>query len=183
MGKRDDELSTWLADGYEPAFRIALLILQSRRDAEEAVQHAFLRAWRFRAAVPPGDVVSGGSVKPWLYRVVVNACRSKLRTERRHSVFGADDDLAPVGEHQRVMFAALARMPDDLRIVVALRYYGHLGDNEIASVIRCRPSTVKSRLHEARARLGVDAALVALMGGESEPEHESEIGREEAARP
>lgn len=189
MGTHDDELSTWLAEGYVPAFRTAFLILHNRHDAEEAVQDAFLRAWRFRAAVPAGDVVSGDSVKPWLYRVVVNACCSKLRAERRHpSVFPGDDvdqvdaDRGPelsalANEQQRVLFAALARMPEYLRIVVALRYYAQLSEKEIASVIHRRPGTVKSRLHEARARLGVDPALVALVGGDHEPE------QEEAARP
>jgi DNA-directed RNA polymerase specialized sigma24 family protein len=69
-------LERWLADGYAPAFCTACLILHNRADAEEAVQEAFLRAWRFRAAVP-----DEAGVRPWLYRVVVNACISKLRSE------------------------------------------------------------------------------------------------------
>jgi RNA polymerase sigma-70 factor, ECF subfamily len=185
---RDDELSKWLAEGYAPAFRTAYLILHNRHDAEEAVQDAFLRAWRFRAAVPDGE-----GVKPWLYRVVVNACCSKLRTERRHlSEVSCDDPGAgcasthtvdPTGgpetlalgrEQQRLLLAALSRMPDYLRVVVALRYYAGLSEKEIASVIHRRPGTVKSRLHEARARLGADPTLLALAGGDTAQEHDEE---------
>ena len=164
------ELETWLEEGYAPAYRTAWLILHNRADAEEAVQEAFLRAWRFRAAVPPGE-----GVRPWLYRVVVNACLSKLRSDGRHptdplpSVLADDassDDtehLALLGETQRAVLAAMSHLPDHLRVVVALRYYADLPEKEIARVIHRRPGTVKSRLHEARARLGSDPGLVSLV--------------------
>jgi RNA polymerase sigma-70 factor (ECF subfamily) len=173
-GQNDNDLATWLADGYIPAYRTAFLILHNRADAEEAVQDAFLRAWRFRAAVPPGE-----GVKPWLYRVVVNACLSKLRVEQRHRdrTIALDLDQPPVssGEAQeperlvvaseahRAVLEVLTKLPDALR-VVALRYYAQLTEKEIAGVIHRRPGTVKSRLHEARARLGADVRLASLAG-------------------
>ena len=49
-----------------------------------------------------------------------------------------------------------------LRIVVVLRYYAGLSEREIATAVHRRPGTVKSRLHEARARLGSDPGLTAL---------------------
>ena len=178
----DDELSVWLAEGYAPAYRTAFLILRNRHDAEEAVQDAFLRAWRFRAAVPAGE-----GVKPWLYRVVVNACYSKLRSDPRRYGVAADGDaggaaemasgvdlgqgpegLAVAGEQQRAVLAALGRMPDHLRVAVALRYYAQLSEKEIAAVIHRRPGTVKSRLHEARLRLGADPALRAFTADDEE---------------
>jgi len=179
VGRRDDdELSRWLAEGYAPAYRTAFLILHNRHDAEEAVQDAFLRAWRFRAAVPPGD-----SIKPWLYRVVVNACYSKLRSDAklwdpkrgerrpddgdRADQAGDPEGLALADEAQRTVLAALDRLPEHLRVVVALRYFAQLSEKEIAAVIHRRPGTVKSRLSDARARLGADPALSALAGGDS----------------
>src|SRR5580700_9810126 len=74
-----DDLEDWLRDGYARSFRTACLILGNRSDAEEAVQEAYLRAWRFRASL-----ASGSDVRPWLYRVVVNTCNSKLRQEIPH---------------------------------------------------------------------------------------------------
>ena len=73
------DLEVWLAEGYPRSFRTACLILGNRSDAEEAVQEAFLRAWRFRDSLS-----SGADFKPWLYRVVVNSCNSKLRQEIPH---------------------------------------------------------------------------------------------------
>ena len=55
--------------------------------------------------------------------------------------------------------AALARLPEALRVPVVLRYYAGLSEKEIAVAIHRRPGTVKSRLHEARRLLSADAAL------------------------
>jgi RNA polymerase sigma-70 factor (ECF subfamily) len=57
------------------------------------------------------------------------------------------------------MAAALRDLPEPLRVVVVLRYYADLSEREIATAIRRRPGTVKSRLHEARRRLAADARV------------------------
>src|SRR5579884_1281900 len=72
-----DDLDGWLAESYPTAFRTACLVLRSSADAEDAVQEAFLRVWRFRDAIPGGD-----GRRAWLYRVVVNACLSRLRGDK-----------------------------------------------------------------------------------------------------
>ena len=137
------------------------------------MQDAYLRAWRFRdslSAVP--------SIRPWLYRVVVNSCYSKLRREIPHRDRRAGDEpLAHVptpsadpetraeqGEVAETVLAALQRLPLSLRVPVVLRYYADLSERDIALAIGRRPGTVKSRLHEARRRLAADPALCALAG-------------------
>jgi RNA polymerase sigma-70 factor (ECF subfamily) len=172
----EDELARWLEAGYAKAFRTALLLLRNRADAEEAVQDAFLRAWRFRAAVPAGN-----GIEPWLYRVVVNASLSKLRadaTRRTRSVpigdlspqrsglshdrTGDPEAAALERDRRQALLDAVGALPDHLRVVVALRYYAQLSEKEIAEVIHRRPGTVKSRLHAARTALAGDARLVDL---------------------
>ena len=61
---------------YAPAYRTACLVLNDASGAEEAVQEAFLRMWRFRDAMPEGE-----AARPWLYRVVVNSCYSWARKQ------------------------------------------------------------------------------------------------------
>ena len=63
-----DELEAWLAASYPRAFRTACLLLRSAPDAEDAVQEAFLRVWRFRDAIPAAD-----GRQAWLYRVDVHS--------------------------------------------------------------------------------------------------------------
>ena len=171
------DLTAWLSAGYPSAYRTACLILRNPADAEEAVQEAFLRAWRFRAAVR-----DEAGVRPWVYRVLVNACCSKLRRENSRRARSADGDalddvpepgLSPEAAAARTetaveVRAALAALPEHLRIPVVLRYYAGLDEREIAAAIRRRPGTVKSRLHEARRRLAEDPRIARLVPGAQE---------------
>jgi RNA polymerase sigma-70 factor (ECF subfamily) len=159
-----DDLVQWLEEGYPQSVRTAYLILGNRADAEDAVQEAFLRAWKFRNALAKET-----SVRPWLYRVVVNTCNSKLRQEiprREHhdpehdlDTTLADNDIADRFAATGDVARALKDLPLHLLVVVVLRYYADLNEREIAIAIGRKPGTVKSRLHEARRRLADHPAL------------------------
>jgi RNA polymerase sigma-70 factor, ECF subfamily len=163
-----DDLDSWLAESYAPAYRTACLVLRSPVDAEDAVQDAFLRVWRFRDAIPAGDYR-----RAWLYRVVVNACLSRVRSERVWRQRSGDEALESMpGQHEtaqdaeaaelgRCVTAAVDRLPEHLRVPVVLRYFTCLTEREIAVAIQRRPGTVKSRLSEARRRLAEDPSLAA----------------------
>lgn len=173
-----DDLETWLEEGYPRSFRTACLILGNRSDAEEAVQEAFLRAWRFRASL-----ATGSDIKPWLYRVVVNTCNSKLRQEIPHrDRRSGNDDLTGVSSIEDTpghvalsqdVVSALQDLPLHLRVVVVLRYYADLSEREIATAIGRRPGTVKSRLHEARRLLAEHPALRSETYGDSTTDSEA----------
>ena len=166
----DDTLGEWVRQRYRKAYRTAVLICGLPADAEEAVQDAFLRAWRFRDALPEGERRDA-----WFYRVLVNACYSKMRREgpRRSREVAPVDDTVPDDERDApdvsaersltatALQAALQTLPEPLRVVVVLRYYAELSERDIAIAISRRPGTVKSRLHEARRRLADDARLAA----------------------
>ncbi|HEY1826079.1 MAG TPA: RNA polymerase sigma factor [Acidimicrobiales bacterium] len=158
------DLAALLEESYPQSVRTAYLILGNRSDAEDAVQEAFLRAWRFRHSL-----AHDASVRPWLYRVVVNTCHSKLRQDiprRQRSDFDRDLDTSLTIEDASNRFAvtsditrALKDLPVHLRVVVVLRYYSDLSEREIAVAIGRKPGTVKSRLSEARRQLGEHPAL------------------------
>jgi RNA polymerase sigma-70 factor (ECF subfamily) len=166
-----DDLADRLAEGYATAYRTACLILHDPVEAEDAVQDAFLRAWRFRAAAP-----RDAGWQPWLYRVVVNACCSRLRREipRRNAHADLDladsrpdeapgpDETALRTESASAVATALAALPESLRVPVVLRYYVGLSEKDIAVAIGRRPGTVKSRLYDARQRLAAEPTLRAL---------------------
>lgn len=99
-GVDDGELDDWLAQDYATAYRTACLVLHDPHEAQDAVQEAFLRVWRFRSSIPADD-----GRKAWLYRVVVNACTSRHRAMQSRT--GKDvgpgaleglPDLAPAPE-------------------------------------------------------------------------------------
>ncbi len=166
----DDELDRWLAEQWPRAYRTACLVLRDRHGAQDAVQEAFLRVWRFRDTIPAEAGRQG-----WLYRVVVNACVSWIRSERSRTGRDTSDVLLALrkddtpGPEKRAqdtaltddMLAALADLPEPLRVPLVLRFYAGLSEQEIAVAIERRPGTVKSRLHDARNRLSADPRLLA----------------------
>ena len=165
-----DELEVWLRQDYGMAYRTACLVLRDPVEAQDAVQEAFLRVWRFRDAVPVG-----AARKAWLYRVVVNACVSRIRSEKsRTGKDGGDlglESLADPSDSPHEMaersqlaedvLAALAELPETLRVPLVLRFYAGLSEKEIAVAIDRRPGTVKSRLYDGRQRLALDPRLAA----------------------
>src|SRR5215218_8577317 len=84
----DAEAFSGLVDRHYPrCARIALRIVGNREDAEEAIQDAFLRA--FKAL---GDYEDRERFSSWLTRILVNQCRTVLaRTKRRDALFAELD--------------------------------------------------------------------------------------------
>ncbi len=172
-----EDLDAWLTRDYATAYRTACLVLRDPVDAQDAVQEAFLRVWRFRDAIPAGE-----ARKAWLYRVVVNACVSRIRSEQSRTGRDVGDvALASVPSGQPGpqetaertqlagdVIAALADLPESLRVPLVLRFYADLSEKEIAVAIDRRPGTVKSRLHEARQRLALDPRLAAWVTPQEE---------------
>lgn len=171
-----DELQQWLDEGYGRSYGTAWLILNDPVGAEEAVQEAYLRAWRFRRSLPVGE-----SRRPWVYRALVTACASRLRGGRERAWTAAprpsdsDDAGSAMQPALRAGTAAdasstvdaLAGLPEHLRVAVVLRDWTGLSEREIATAIRCRPHTVSSRLLEGRQRLSQNPSLHPLVTQEA----------------
>lgn len=171
-----DDIDDWLKRDYTTAYRTACLVLRDPIEAQDAVQEAFLRVWRFRDAIPEGD-----GRKAWLYRVVVNACISRIRSERSRtgkdvgagaleSIADRSPEPGVAAEHAQLaddVLAALAALPESLRVPVVLRFFVGLSEREIAIAIDRRPGTVKSRLYDAKQRLAQDPRLASWASEDS----------------
>ena len=146
----------------ELAYRTACLITGSAADAEDATQEGLVKAWhaldRFRSDAP---------FRPWLLTIVANEARNRRRSGRRQDDLAMrvaearpSGDAAPspeaaalAGERRRTLLAAVARMPERDRLVIAARFFLDLSEAETAEVLGCRRGTVKSRMSRALARL------------------------------
>lgn len=126
-------------------------------DAEDAVQEAMLSA--HRAA---GSFRHDAAVASWLYRIVINACRDRLRRNAiRPTTALADDDCVPVADRTAaletalVVRQALLRLPAGQRnAVVAVDMQGY-SVADAAALLNVAEGTVKSRCARGRARLAV----------------------------
>jgi RNA polymerase sigma factor (sigma-70 family) len=148
------------------AFRVAWLVVRNRGDAEDAVQDAFVKAYfamsRFR---------SGAPFRPWILRIVANEARNRGRSARRREALtvraaaAEPGDAAPSPEaavldraDAEALAAALDRLSERDRLVVAYRYLFELSEAETAEALDIRPGTVKSRLSRALVRLRTELA-------------------------
>ena len=145
-----------LVDSDGPAaYRLARAILGSSGDAEEAVQDAFVHAWRDlpRLREP-------ASWPTWFRRITVRAAvdrgrrRSRIREIDLGSVeppaqFGASAAVADRDDVERTLRA----LPPDDRALLALRFLADLEVDDVARALGIPAGTVKSRLSRLIARL------------------------------
>jgi RNA polymerase sigma factor (sigma-70 family) len=149
------------------AFRTAYLIAGSAADAEDAAQDGFVKAYRalgrFRAGAP---------FRPWLLQIVANEARNRRRSAGRraslelrlaaHETSGGaapSPEAATVAAERRgALLAAMERLRDEERLVIACRFFLDLSEEETAAALGIRRGTVKSRqsraLEHLREQLG-----------------------------
>jgi RNA polymerase sigma factor (sigma-70 family) len=148
---------------------VARRFLGNDEDARDAVQDAFLSAFR-----SIGRFEGNASIATWLHRIVVNASLMKLRTRRRKPEEALDDLLPsflsdghqahPAGpwrpeaelerrELRELVRLSIDRLPDAYRTVILLRDVEELDTAETAAILGVGPGAVKTRLPRARQAL------------------------------
>ncbi len=154
------------------AFRVAWLVVRNRGDAEDAVQDAFVKAYYAMPRYRPG-----APFRPWILRIVSNEARNRGRSSRRRE--GLALRLAATEEANQVpppeaavldradaeaLVAALGRLPERDRLVIAYRYLFEMSEAETAEAMEVRPGTVKSRLSRALVRLRTELPAAMALG-------------------
>jgi RNA polymerase sigma factor (sigma-70 family) len=140
------------------AFTVALRILNSREEAEEAAQDAFIRAYNALATFNRDAKFS-----TWLYRIVVNCAltvqqKRKIKTEdldKAQILRGGNDAADGMKQKEQRYFIERALKllsPDDVTMIT-LFYLKENSLEEIAESIGIETNTVKVKLHRARKRL------------------------------
>ena len=150
---------------------VATRILRNEEDARDAVQTAYLSAFR---SLPTFE--GGCRLSTWLHRIVVNAALMKLRRRRRkpeesidhllptyledghHSQrfsqfdLPADEQLERAEAHAAVR-ACIAQLPDRYRSILVMRDIEDMSTTDVAAMLGVTPNAVKIRLHRARQAL------------------------------
>jgi RNA polymerase sigma-70 factor (ECF subfamily) len=143
-------------------FAIAYRILRDVERAQDAVQQAYLIAWRELPRLRDPERFS-----PWLHRLLVNACYEEHRRRRRwisriqalpvEGPAGADPTVSV--DDRDALDRAFLRLTPQHRAVFVLHHHAGLPLAEIAEIVGVPVGTVKSRLHHAIRTLR--AAIVA----------------------
>jgi RNA polymerase sigma-70 factor (ECF subfamily) len=165
-----------------PIYVLAYRTIGREEDARDVCQETFLRAFR---ALP--GFRGQAKFSSWLYRIALNLCRDWLRRERRAPVlqFPADvdpiehaaaaepsesiEDLVARNDLARIVERVMARLPEEQRTAIVLKEYHGLTFQEIADIVGCPLSTVKTRLYQGLAVLRRELAKDGTIGLTSTP--------------
>lgn len=179
-GRSLSELAVLTQEGHQEAFRhimqrcnqrlfrTARAVLNDDDEAEDALQEAYVNAFRHI------DTFRGeAELTTWLTRITLNECHRRLR-KRRPTVelgqvgaqtlsrvvnfptrFGMDDPAqdATRAQIRELIERAVAALPEKFRVVFMLRDVEGCGTEETANILGIRPETVKTRLFRARHKL------------------------------
>jgi RNA polymerase sigma factor (sigma-70 family) len=144
------------------ATRTAYVITGAAAEAEDAAQDGFTKAYfaldRFRAGAP---------FRPWLLRIVANEAKNRRKAAGRRPTVdlsvaedrpSGDTALSPeaaalASERRESVLAALRKLREEDRLVIAYRYFLELSEAEMADALGVARGTVKSRLSRALGRL------------------------------
>ncbi|MET7550859.1 sigma-70 family RNA polymerase sigma factor [Streptomyces sp. NPDC005500] len=144
-----------------PMFVTALSLLGNREHAAEAVQQAFVQAWRAAASFDPKR-----ELQPWLYAITRRTAVDTYRRERRNAMhvsldesWAGEGELAAEGPSMETAWRvwqvreALDQLHPDERQVLHLAYFEGFTQSEIAKTLGIALGTVKSRTARAQRRL------------------------------
>jgi len=143
------------------AYNLARWLTRNDHDAEDVVQEAYIRAFRFF------DSFRGGDARPWLLAIVRNTCLSWLQRNRPNQPAGTldkalntvaaetpeADELLVQAANREMVQQALKELPEEFREVVVLREMDGLAYKEIAAITGSAIGTVMSRLARGRKML------------------------------
>jgi RNA polymerase sigma-70 factor (ECF subfamily) len=169
MDDSDEALMARVARGDQPAFRVlarrhapaivrlARRILGNTADAEDVAQEAMLRVWTHAPRWQPL-----AAFKTWLTRVVVNLCLDRKRRAPWVELESAGEivDSAPVAselaetdERERLLQAAIAKLPDRQRTAIVLTYSEGMSNAQVADILDTSVSAVETLLVRGKQNL------------------------------
>jgi RNA polymerase sigma-70 factor (ECF subfamily) len=158
-----DSLGVLVARWEQPLFRFVYRLLPRKDEAHDVCQETFLRILKKADRFRPGSRFS-----TWMYQIALNLCRDRARRRKRWGLIMADsrafderthggepvaaapDDPAVLVERSELAAAvhtALAEIPSEQREVLILKEFEGLKFREIAEILGCPESTVKSRMY------------------------------------
>ena len=131
-------------------YRLAVARVKNKYDADDILQEVFLRFIKAKDKVENEE-----HLKALLIRITINCSKSMLtsswfkRTEALSESFSVSDEYSDTLD-------SVMRLPQKYRTVIHLHYYMGYSVDEIADILKSKPSTVKSQLHRARQKLKLD---------------------------
>ena len=131
-------------------YRLAFARVKNKYDADDILQEVFLRFIKVKE-----NVNNDEHAKALLIRITINCSKSLLSSSWFKRTEPLSENLS-VSDPGFDTLDAVLRLPQKYRTVIHLHYYMGYSVDEIAAILKSKPSTVKSQLHRARQKLKID---------------------------
>lgn len=148
---KNDEYINAVKRNSNRLYLIALSYLQNHHEAEDVMQDVLLKLWKTNKAFTDDE-----HMDKWLTITCVNKCKDRFKLSFFKNNVALDEakELYTFDTIKNFdVFNAIMSLPKKERLVVHLFYYEDLQINEIAQIVKSKPSAVKTRLHRARTHL------------------------------
>jgi len=140
----NDEFALRIGTVRTKLYKTALTYLESEALAIDAVDEAVYKAlcgkWRLRQPE---------YFDTWITRILINECYNELRRQKRYQPLEALPDTAVEEFDSLPLREALQKLPQDLKDVIILRFFGGYTVAETAQALRIPPGTVATRQRKA----------------------------------
>lgn len=178
MGGDLDSFNQLVLRWERPIYALAYRQLGREEDARDVAQEAFLRAYRSLPGFKGESKFSS-----WLYRITLNLChdwlRRRMRSRELQAPEGVDvielaaeqgptesiEDVVGRNQMSERVARAMRRLSEDQRTAIVLKEYQGLTFQEIADLLKCPLSTVKTRLYQGLSVLRRELERDGLRGG------------------
>lgn len=152
MPENIDEAAAVYARNVDAVYRLCYVYLRSRADAEDATQSAFVKYLQKQPVFQ-----NTAHETAWLLLTAKNCCRDQLRCWWRRQRVGLDELPEPaapaMNDDAAGLLDALFALPEKYRVTLYLYYWEGYPAKDVAALLGCRESTVRTRLQRGRNML------------------------------
>lgn len=162
MMETAQELALWIENNQERYYKVAFSYVKNREDALDIIHNAIVKALQsFHTLRNPAYA------QTWFYKIFTNECISFLRKNRK--VVPLEDlqmppsaeDLTDIHKDEYIdLYAAIDKLPPDMKTIVILRFFDDMKYDEIAEITSTNLNTIKSRLRRALKHLKLDMEVL-----------------------
>ncbi len=134
-------------------YRLAIIRMQNKEDAEEVVQDTFVKLIEH---IKKGRTFNDEEhLKAWLLTVATNRGKSILTLYWNRNTEGMDGlkEVAAKEKEDNYAYEYVLKLPEKYRIAINLFYYEQLSTEQISQIMKTKEATVRSYLHRGRERL------------------------------
>lgn len=158
------ELAQLIENNQERYYRVAFSYVKNRKDALDIVHDAIIKALQSFHSLRNPEYA-----QTWFYKILINESISFLRKNRK--VISLDDlqtpqlppaeDLDDIHKDDYIdLYAAIDKLPSDMKTIVILRFFEDMKYEEIAEITSTNLNTIKSRLYRALNHLKLDMEVL-----------------------